>query len=505
MFKSVVRMETVLKNIFLKSVESVKTKRIFRDQKCLRLCPENGRLFVEVLSQVDRKTPLRVDITDKHCHIVGFGKAVYGMAIEVERILDTHLKSGILSVPCGTLEKFKDTETQPKTNSRIEIFEGAKNNLPDANAHETAVKIKEFAEGLSDRDVLFVLISGGGSALLPLPAATVSLEEKMQVVQLLAKSGASINELNTVRIAISSIKGGKLAISARNASQIVSLIISDIVGDPIDLIASGPTFISGSNYNKAANEIIVKHGLRQRIPNSVRDLLEKSSNSCEGQQLNNNHIVIIANNSFAVNQALEEAEKNGFHAVCLSKNIECDVAQLSEIYVQLIIAIKNYLKSGNEINFLASAKEVLKDLLYEDDFLDELSGVIKSKAKKGICIVAGGETTVQVTGDGLGGRNQELTLRVLKDCLDQDEAYDIGDVGFLSAGTDGIDGPTPAAGAAGTTLFLKNNANPAEVQLYLSANNSHAFWQEIYPAGHIVIGHTGTNVMDLHMLLVPFS
>uniref|UniRef100_A0A1B0DHZ9 Glycerate kinase n=1 Tax=Phlebotomus papatasi TaxID=29031 RepID=A0A1B0DHZ9_PHLPP len=467
------------------------------------MCREEDRLFVEISPVIDKRLPHRVDITDKRCHVVGFGKAVFGMAIEVERILDTHLKSGILSVPCGTLDKFKNTDTQLNSNGRIEVFEGAKNNLPDKDAHSTAIKIKDFVSRLSNDDVLFVLISGGGSALLPLPDPSVTLEQKMLVVKMLARSGATINELNTVRIAISSIKGGKLTVAAENAHKIVSLVISDIVGDPIDLIASGPTYISGMNYQKSANDIIDKYGLRGQLPKAVDDLLAKLTPK-EEMKITNNHLAIIANNSIAVNTALQEAEKLGYHAVCLSKVIECDVQRLSEIYLKLVIVLKDYMTLGNEEDLKTKLKEILDDLKYEVGFIDQILEVLKARTKSGICIVAGGETTVEVKGSGIGGRNQELTLRVLKKVLDQDHSFDFGDVGFLSAGTDGIDGPTPAAGAVGTLSTFRQYSD-SSLQAYLSTNDSYTFWNKTCPRGHIVIGHTGTNVMDLHVLLLPFS
>uniref|UniRef100_A0A7G3ANT5 Glycerate kinase n=1 Tax=Lutzomyia longipalpis TaxID=7200 RepID=A0A7G3ANT5_LUTLO len=498
-------METVLKNIFLQSVESVRMKNLFQNQKCLQVNHTSGRLIVEI-NAGRCTTPHRVDITGKRCHLVGFGKAVYGMAAEVEAILGTHLVSGILSVPCGTVEKFKGTV---QLNGRLEVCEGAKNNLPDDEALGTAIRVKEFASRLSNDDVLFVLISGGGSALLPLPAAPVSLEEKMQIIRMLVKCGATINELNTVRIAISSIKGGKLATTARKAHQIISLVISDIVGDPVDLIASGPTHVSNINYQKAANEIIDQYKLRGKLPKSVEEVLNRKFKDEEEIRMPNNHISIIANNSIAVEAALLDAKKADLHAICLSRTIEGDVEKLSEIYLQLLLAIKDYLHiDPNEENknlLRKKCETILKDLKYDGDFINNLIEALKEKTKRGLCIVAGGETTVEIKGKGLGGRNQELTLHVLRKLLNHDECHELGEVAFLSAGTDGIDGPTSAAGAVGTLSGLKGCSTKCTLEDFLSTNNSYAFWRDFYPRGHIVTGHTGTNVMDIHILFLPFS
>ncbi|KAJ8976169.1 hypothetical protein NQ317_002057, partial [Molorchus minor] len=210
-----------LKEIFLKAVESVQPPQLIKNQVKLEGC----HLLVKG----------RTYFLKKPCHVVGFGKAVLGMATELESLLGEQLEGGVVTVPEGIFEKY-----QRPSGSKIEYIEGAKGNLPDEEAVKGAVKIRNLAQRLQEDDLLIVLISGGGSALLPLPVSPITLEEKVDVIKKLAKSGADIRELNSLRKRISVLKGGGLAELAYPC-KIISLVLSDIVGDPLDFIASGPT------------------------------------------------------------------------------------------------------------------------------------------------------------------------------------------------------------------------------------------------------------------------
>lgn len=381
-----------------------------------------------------------VEIQNRKCHLVGFGKAVLGMAVQMERILGDTLVSGILSVPLGTNKKFAmNKDMQLRKNSVIEVYEGAKNNLPDANAEKTAKKIFEYVGRLTENDVLFVLISGGGSALLPVPASPITLDEKINVIKMLASRGANINELNCVRIEISSIKGGKLALAARNAHKTVSLIISDICGDPLNLIASGPTIIQRSDRGKA-RQILEKFKLVKSVPESVKDCLWNSTFSHATDTVTNSSVHVIGNNSLAINVAIEEMKKQQVRGICMSKRIEGDVEQLSSIYCKLAEAIYK-LASGklNHASFRNLVDSLDDTLMFEKDFSDRLISTITDTTNRTpICLISGGEPTVNVKGSGKGGRNQELALRIASN-VNKNET--ISRIVFLSAGTDGIDGP----------------------------------------------------------------
>lgn len=363
------------------------------------------------------------------------------MAVQMERILGDKLVSGILSVPVGTTDKFSnDQDMQLNENSAIRVYEGAKNNLPDTNAESTAKRIFDHVKLLTDEDVLFVLISGGGSSLLPIPVHPITLNEKINVIKMLASRGATINELNTVRIKMSSSKGGKLALQARNAHKIISLIISDICGDPIDLIASGPTIIQKIE-TEAAEGILRKYELLNSIPDSVLNCLSTSAETDSSKPMPNSLVHVIGNNSVAIDLAIEEMKKLKIHGICMSKRIEGDVAIVSSIYANIAKAIYELdtgrMDDDDFKKFVHSLDETLK---LEKEFCNQLVNVVQDKTRRNpICLISGGETTVTITGQGIGGRNQELALRMASEINKYPSA--LGHIVFLSAGTDGIDGP----------------------------------------------------------------
>lgn len=225
-----------LQQIYQTAVDAVKPETIFQRDKCLELI--NNQLIVRANGNAKH-----FDVAGKNIHVIGFGKAVYGLAVQVEKVLHDRLISGIISVPVGTGREQKL--------KKIEVHEGAKDNLPDSEAFETTKKIVERCTKLNENDVLICLISGGGSALLPYPKGSLTLTEKTTIIKTLANRGASIEELNTVRIGLSEVKGGRLAEKAKNAHLIISLIISDIIGDPLHLIASGPTVVQNDDSTNA--------------------------------------------------------------------------------------------------------------------------------------------------------------------------------------------------------------------------------------------------------------
>lgn len=363
-----------------------------------------------------------------------------GMAVQMERLLGDNLVSGILSVPVGTKERFAlDQDMQLRNESAIKVFEGAKNNLPDSNAEITAKRILEYVKRLTENDVLFVLISGGGSALLPIAVPPITLNEKIDIIKMLASRGATINELNIVRIKISSIKGGKLALAARNAYKVVSLIISDICGDPVNLIASGPTLIENIEEEKA-EQILAKYDLLNIVPESVLKCLSNSTFPDTKDFISNSSVHVIGTNSVAIEVAIKEMKKLQIRGICMSKRIEGDVEQLSSIYCKIAEAIyqldSEQLNHSSFLNFFNSLNDTLK---LEKDFCIQLLNTVMDKShRQPICLISGGETTVNIKGNGIGGRNQELALRIAHII---EKSAILSDIVFLSAGTDGIDGP----------------------------------------------------------------
>lgn len=452
----------------------------------------------------------------KNIYLIGFGKAALGMACEAERIFGNHLCSGIISVPKGIQETMKkNPNMQPKSGSTLKILEGAKNNLPDQDAEEAAKRIKQLVQNLGSSDLLIVLISGGGSSLLPLPLPPVTLEEKCQVVKLLTASGANISELNSVRKKLSVLKGGQLAHLAYPA-QVVALIISDIVGDPLDLIASGPTVVNSDAPDVAVN-IIRKYSLLDNVPASIKSCLSSTCNNItyQHEEFDNSKIfshvqnLLIGSNLTAVTAAAEAATSNNYNTVILSSGIEGLVANVGRMYATLATAICKMLcnrSTPDEMNEVIHCMKQLYNVC--DNVESEVLHTVKNmNNKKGICLIAGGETTVIVKGDGLGGRNQELAMNFARHMNENSKSFSFLEqfhVVFLSAGTDGIDGPTDAAGAFGyreqLNIATEQNLKPDD---YESNNDSYNFYSKLNGGEDlIVLGHTGTNVMDVHVLVI---
>ncbi|CAH0559926.1 unnamed protein product [Brassicogethes aeneus] len=481
----------ILREIFQESVNSVQPQTLIK----------NKVLVHESHLSIDSEThPI-----SKPCYIVGFGKAVVGMAVQLEKALGSKLEMGIVTVPKGIFECFKDNkEVLPAPNSRIRFIEGAENNLPDKNAEQGAKEIKELVEQLQADDFLIVLISGGGSALLPLPIPPVTLDEKLGLIKNLAKRGANIIELNCVRKQISALKGGKLA-ELSYPCRTVSLILSDIIGDPLDFIASGPTTPNNDTFIDPI-KIIKKYSLYSETPNSIKAAFEKKNRSPETVTpiLNGKykHVenYIIGNNKIAAEAARMHAEKLGFQSLVLSTNIEGEVAEIAEAYANLARNTADLIRNSSSEESLRSFRQALKADLHVAD--DLISGIINMDFSKKMCWVLAGEPTVVVKGAGKGGRNQQLALEFAFRV--NSHQIKSANISFLSAGTDGIDGPTDAAGALADAKLLANclaeKINPAD---YLDNNDSYSFFSA-YKEGEclVKIGHTGTNVMDIHLLIV---
>ncbi|XP_072506310.1 glycerate kinase [Notamacropus eugenii] len=461
----------------------------------LTLDTETGQLKVR-----DRNFHLHHNL-----YLAGFGKAVLGMAAVVEELLSEHLVEGVISVPKGiqaAMEHAGMKEMLLKPHSHIQVFEGAKDNLPDGDAQQAALAIRHLAERLTADDLLLVLISGGGSALLPAPIPPVTLEEKQLLTKMLAASGATIQELNTIRKALSQLKGGGLARAAYPA-QVVSLILSDVVGDPVDMIASGPTVASDHNVQDCL-QILSRYDLRGVLPRSVKTVLAWADSDPRGPP-HCGHVlnVVIGSNSLALAEAQRRAEALGYQALVLSTVIQGEVGRLARFYgllaqaagVRLSSKVTQIRKEEDEL------QRLVEELQLSDLKLEEVLGAVE-EAKGPVCLLAGGEPTVRVQGSGKGGRNQELALRVGVEMsgspISDWEAL------FLSGGTDGQDGPTEATGAWVTPGLTNEAATEGlDIAAFLANSDSNTFFQRLQSGVHLLhTGLTGTNVMDVHLLLL---
>ena len=387
--------------------------------------------------------------------VVGAGKAAAPMARTVEALLGDRISDGVVVV--------KDEHGLPL--EKIKVCE-ASHPVPDKRGVKGTEEILSLVEGAGERDLIICLISGGGSALLIAPVEGISLEDKQNATKLLLACGATIHEINTVRKHLSRAKGGRFAQMA-NPATITSLILSDVVGDDLDVIASGPTVPDSSTFKDAA-QILKGYGIWDQLASSVRNHIEKgSSGQIEDTPKSDNPAfrqcsqVLVGTNLHALKAAGKSAERLGYRPLILSSKVEGEAREVAKFYT-------------------AIAKEILESA---------------HPMEPPVCVLAGGETTVTLQGDGRGGRNQEFALAAALAIEGLDNVI------VLSGGTDGTDGPTDAAGAiADGTTVARARESGLDPKDFLQRNDSYNFFQKLDDL--VVTGPTRTNVMDLYMLVV---
>lgn len=394
--------------------------------------------------------------------VVGAGKGTAPMAQAVEDIFGKRIDDGIIVVKYG--------HTRPL--NIIKQFE-ASHPIPDAAGEDAARNIIELLRKTADEKTLVIcLFSGGGSALLVSPVKGITLKDKQTATELLLKSGAAIDEINTVRKHISNIKGGRLAQLAC-PSSIITLIVSDVIGDKLDVIASGPAVPDASTF-KDAVMVIKKYGLEDKLPRSVKMVLQdglegKIKDTPKGKErfFANTENIIIGSIGHAIDAVVKKSYEMGLEPGIVT----------SELHGEAVDAAR----------YLADrALEVLNSM---------------GRGDKPRCLISGGETTVVVKGKGAGGRNQELALAFAM------EIEGIKGITMLSAGTDGTDGPTDAAGALvdGNTIPLARSLG-MRPESYLENNDSYNFFKRLDSVSnsgyHLKTGPTGTNVMDMQIISV---
>ncbi len=400
-----------------------------------------------------------VDSVDLSRHrrilVVGAGKASGAMARALEEILGDRISGGLVVVKDGHTARTR----------KIKLVE-AGHPIPDERGLRASNEILALARSAGADDLVIVLVSGGGSALTPCPAPPITLKEKQALTRLLLAAGANIKELNAVRKHCSLFKGGRLAQAASSAS-VLSLILSDVIGDPLNAIASGPTAPDQTTF-KDALAILGRFGLRDKAPRAVVKHLERGARGeipetpkADDPLFRRVQNRIIGNNALVVEAALRMAERIGFHAHLLTRSLEGEARDVAKEFSKRALKVRT---SGKPVALPA-------------------------------CLIAGGETTVTVRGKGLGGRCQEFALAAAL------ELHGMKDVLVLAAGTDGSDGPTHAAGALadGETVSRGQRRN-LDARYSLDANNSYRFFSAL--GDLITTGPTNTNLLDLYLLLV---
>ncbi|XP_053324904.1 glycerate kinase [Spea bombifrons] len=444
---------------------------------------------------------------NKNLYLVGFGKAVLGMTAAVEQIVGNHILQGVISIPRGMEESLRvagKREMLLSPGSPVRIMEGAEHNMADESALEAAREIHSLAKKLSEKDVLLVLISGGGSALLPAPMPPLTLHDKQTITKQLALRGATIQELNTLRRALSQLKGGGLARAAYPA-QVISLILSDVIGDDLNVIASGPT-VSSSYSTEGCLQILDKYDLRNSAPASVRDVLRSRSRTAAHDHFSHVHNILIGSNLIAMREAEQESARLGYHPSVLSSAISGDVRQVSRFYGLLARVICSMMMESSEQQQLQQEIIALGSEMAIPDLnlAEQLHEIAEYAGLGAVCVLCGGETTVLVQGEGKGGRNQELALRVAQEWHNFQGDLKGCEVLFLSGGTDGQDGPTEAAGAFSyPELLMDAKQGGFNVECFLNHSDSNTFFSQFHDGRYLLTtGLTGTNVMDVQVLLI---
>lgn len=389
--------------------------------------------------------------------VVGGGKASGKMAEVLEEMLGDRIAGGVINVPEGTASKHRL--------SRVKLYE-AGHPLPDEMSVKGAKEMVDLVSGLRHQDLVICLLSGGGSALVTLPAEGISLEDLRETTKLLLNCGATIHEVNAVRKHLSRVKGGQLARVAHPA-KVLTLLVSDVVGDRLDTISSGPTYPDPTTFSDAL-AVVKRYELAKKVPNAVLKRLKLGAKGRLPETpkpgmkyFQNVFHEIVASNADAVGAAAEVGRSHSVNVSIITTAMEGEAREV-----------------GSDLASIA--KSVMK---------------ASKPVRRPALLISGGETTVTVKGEGVGGRNQELVL-----------SASIGISGMRNAAiasfsTDGIDGPTEAAGAVADGFTLERARQlKLDPTAYLERNDSYSFFKEL--GDLLVTGPTGTNVMDLACLIM---
>lgn len=439
--------KAALAGIYKAAVHAASPYNAVRDS--LRLVPSGGRLILRA-----RDTGIDLDRVGR-IFVAGAGKAVCQMARAVEEVLGDRIRGGLVVTKYGQSVPLKTIET-------VE----AGHPIPDRNGAGAARRVMRIADEAREGDLLIVLLTGGASALLPAPSEGIGLKDKQRLSKLLINSGASIDEINAVRKHLSRIKGGRLVARAWPA-RVLTLIVSDVVGSDLSSIGSGPTAPDPTTFEDCLG-VLKRYGLLTAAPRNALGLLRGGARGRAEETPKPVHKafancdnLILADNLSSLAAAKGKAASLGFRTLILSSTVAGPTREAARLFSSILKEVR---RSGNPVRPPA-------------------------------CVLMGGETTLKVTGKGKGGRNQEFALAAAMELKGEKGVF------LLSAGTDGSDGPTDAAGAFALPETLETAKRlKLDPLKYLSANDSYGFFRRT--GGLFITGPTGTNVMDVVIGLV---
>ncbi|HHO76457.1 MAG TPA: glycerate kinase [Deltaproteobacteria bacterium] len=440
-----------IRAIFAKAVERVDPRTMITQNMAL----EENTLLIHC-----NATTIKEDLTSyDRIFVLGIGKASSKMGRAIEDILGKRITAGKAVTKYGHSEKL----------DIITVTE-AGHPIPDENSVRGAGELYELAHTADEHTLIINLVSGGGSALFCLPAEGVSLQDKQDMTRILLECGANIKEINCIRKHISLVKGGHFA-RVSYPARMINIILSDVIGDRLDTIASGITVADDTTFAQAQG-IIDKYHIHDRVPASISALIRAG---CAGKvpdtpklgdrAFANISNILLGNNAAACRAARDYGASLGYNACFLTSSLSGEASQIARV-------------------FTAMAKDI-------DQSVSDL--------KRPALIVAGGETTVTIRGSGKGGRNQEMALAFLIELME--DYNDFTGIHFLSGGTDGNDGPTDAAGAVVSLDTIKCIAETGiRPSVYLDNNDSYHFFEKT--GGLVITGPTNTNVCDIQLLIV---
>ena len=451
-----------LETIFEAALERVDPVRMV--EECVRLDGDTLTVSAGPTDGTADTSAVRIDLSRfDRIIVVGAGKAGARMAAGVESVLGDRISEGVVAVKHG--------HTEPL--DRIELIE-AGHPVPDAMSVEAARRICRLADAADESTLVLVLISGGGSALLTLPYEdddrAITLDDIRETTRLLLESGAPIHDINTLRKHLSGISGGRFCARLQPATSL-SLILSDVVGDNLESIASGLTTGDPTTFADAA-EITRRYRIADRLPEPVvRVLADGVAGSIADtpkpgdRSFDRVHNALIGTNALALDAARARAEALGYETVVLTSQITGEAREVAKVLAGI-------------------ARDTVRG---------------RGIATRPCCILAGGETTVTIRGDGKGGRNQEFALAMLSEIADNPAAF--RGVSFLSGATDGNDGPTDAAGAFASPSVLRGVRDAGlSIRDALDRNDSYHFFDAV--GSLLRTGPTNTNVCDIQIIVV---